>query len=104
MPRTVNVYLSDPQASWVEAEIAAGRAQTASEVLRHAIELARRDRELHEARLDRLRRKIGAGLDELDAGLVSTRSVNEIFDRSLRRGGKKPWSPFERQDRAPEGR
>lgn len=83
MPRTVNVHLSDPQASWVEAEIAAGRAQTASEVLRHAIELVRRDRELHEACLDRLRHEVDSGLDELDAGLVSTRSVSEIFDSSL---------------------
>jgi antitoxin ParD1/3/4 len=87
MGRTINVYLSERHSTFLADELASGRAQNATEVVRRGLELALRERELHEAKLMRLRQEVGAGLTELDKGEVHESSAEEVLAaaRELRR-------------------
>ena len=79
MVRTLNFTLTDQQAIFIDQELAAGRAQNASEIVRHGLELARRERELHEAKLARLREEIGLALDQVERGETLDVTVDAVF-------------------------
>jgi Arc/MetJ-type ribon-helix-helix transcriptional regulator len=83
MARTLNFTLTDQQALFIEEELAAGRAQNAGEVVRRGLELARRERELHEAKLTRLREEIGLALDEVERGETLDVTVDTVFDELM---------------------
>ena len=88
---TMNVSLPNELAAFVEGEIASGGYSTASEVVRDALRLLRREREQYEQKMAILRREIQIGLDDIDAGRISTRSVEDIardvLARHRARGG-----------------
>ncbi len=75
---TMNVSLANELVAFVEGEVASGEYGTASEVVRDALRLLRREREAHEEKLAILRREIQIGLDDANAGRFSTRTVEEI--------------------------
>ncbi len=75
---TMNVSLPADMAEFVEGEVAAGGYGSASEVVREALRLLRREKALEQERLAILRREIGRGLDQAAAGTVSGRSVADI--------------------------
>jgi antitoxin ParD1/3/4 len=75
---TMNVSLTAELAAYVEGEVASGEYGTASEVVRDALRLLRREREAHEEKIAILRREIQIGLDDANAGRFSSRTVEEI--------------------------
>jgi antitoxin ParD1/3/4 len=83
MVRTLNFTLTDQQAIFIDEELAAGRAQNASEIVRHGLELVRRERELHEAKLARLRQEIRLALDEVERGETLDVTVDAVFDELM---------------------
>jgi antitoxin ParD1/3/4 len=76
----MNVSLPKPLVDFVEDEIASGGYGTASEVVRHALRLLRKERALEAERLAILRRKVNIGLDDARTGRFSERSIGEIAE------------------------
>ena len=85
---TMNVSLTNELAAFVEGEVASGEYSTASEVVRDALRLLRREREAHEEKIAILRREIQIGLDDIEAGRISTRSVQDIAAATRAAAGK----------------
>jgi len=75
---TMNINLTDEFAEFVSSEIAAGEYASASEMVRDALRLMRRDRDMDELKLDILRRHIQLGVTQAENGEYSDRSVMEI--------------------------
>ena len=90
---TMNVSLPRELAAFVEDEVASGDYSTASEVVREALRLLRREREReqYEQKMAILRRELQVGMDDIEAGRISTRSVQdiarEVLARHRARGG-----------------
>jgi antitoxin ParD1/3/4 len=88
---TMNVSLPRELAAFVEDEVASGGYSTASEVVRDALRLLRREREQYEQKMAILRRELQIGMDDIEAGRISTRSVEDIardvLARHRARGG-----------------
>ena len=75
---TMNVSLSDEFVTFVEGEVASGEYGTASEVVRDALRLLRRERAAQEEKLVILRREVGLGAAQAQAGRLSKRSIADI--------------------------
>lgn len=75
---TMNVSLPAELAAFVEGEVASGQHGTASEVVREALRLLRREREQYEQKMAILRREIQIGIDDIEAGRISDRTVEDI--------------------------
>jgi antitoxin ParD1/3/4 len=77
---TMNVSLSDEFVTFVEDELASGDYGTASEVVRDALCLLRRERAAQQEKLMILRREVGVGVGVVQAhsGQLSKRSVEDI--------------------------
>ena len=87
---TMNVSLTAELAAFVEGEVASGEYGTASEVVRDALRLLPRERGANQATIALLRREIQIGLDDIEAGRISTRSVQDIavaMRAAARKGG-----------------
>lgn len=82
---TMNVSLPRELAAFVEDEVASGDYSTASEVVRDALRLLRREREQYEQKMAILRRELQIGMDDIEAGRISTRSVQDIAREVLAR-------------------
>ena len=76
---TMNVSLSKDFVDFVNREVASGEYGSASEVVREALRLLRREKAAHLEKLAILRREVGIGLEQVRAGRLSTRSVMEIL-------------------------
>ena len=83
---TMNVSLPPELAAFVEREVGFGDFSTASEVVRAALRLLRRERELRAERLAVLRREVMLGVEQADRGDFSSRSIEEIADAVRREG------------------
>ena len=64
----MNVSLTPELEKLVERKVRSGRYQSASEVIREGLLLLEDQDRLRETRLEEVRRKIQAGIDELDRG------------------------------------
>ena len=64
----MNVSLTPELEKLVESKVQSGRYQSASEVVREGLRLLDDQDRLREMRLEEVRRKIQAGLDQLDRG------------------------------------
>ncbi|WP_291723607.1 type II toxin-antitoxin system ParD family antitoxin [Magnetospirillum sp. 64-120] len=80
---TMNVSLPAEMAAFVEAELASGDYASASEVVRDALRLLRRERAAEQERLAILRREIQRGVDDADAGRFSSESIKDIAARVI---------------------
>ncbi len=76
---TMNVSLPAALAEFVEKEVASGNYATASEVVRDGLRMLREERAVYEEKLAILRREIQIGLDEVNAGKYSDKTVMEIL-------------------------
>ncbi|MCA1909339.1 MAG: type II toxin-antitoxin system ParD family antitoxin [Magnetospirillum sp.] len=85
---TMNVSLPAEMAAFVEAELASGDYASASEVVRDALRLLRRERAAEQERLAILRREIQRGIDDADAGRLSVISIAEIAEDVIARQRK----------------
>lgn len=75
---TMNVSLSQEFADFVESQIDSGEYGTASEVVRDALRLLRREKAAHDEKIAILKREIGIGLTQARSGRVVKRSATEI--------------------------
>ncbi len=89
---TMTVSLTPELATFVEGEVARGDDGTASEVVRAALRLLARDREMHQERLEAFRREAKIGMDAADRGAVFDVTIDKIGDEVL--------AEFERTRRA----
>jgi len=76
---TMNVSLSEEFVDFVNREVASGEYGSASEVVREALRMLRREKAAEQEKLAILRREIAIGLDDVRAGRISTRSVMDIL-------------------------
>jgi antitoxin ParD1/3/4 len=76
---TMNVSLSKEFADFVNREVASGEYRTASEVVRDALRLLRREKAAYEEKLAILKREVAIGLQDVRAGRISERSISDIL-------------------------
>ena len=75
---TMNVSLSDDFVAFVEGEVASGEYASASEVVRDALRLLRREKAAHHEKIHILRREVGIGVEQARSGRLAERTVGEI--------------------------
>jgi antitoxin ParD1/3/4 len=75
---TMNVSLSDEFVKFVNAEVASGEYASASEVVRDALRLLRREKAAYEEKLAILKREVEIGLEDARAGRISNRTATDI--------------------------
>lgn len=80
---TMNVSLPSELAAFVEAEVASGDYSTASEVVCEALRLLRREREQYEQKIVALRRELQIGMDDIEAGRISSDTVEDVSRETL---------------------
>ncbi len=84
---TMNVSLSNEFVEFVESEVESGEYGTASEVVRDALRLLKREKASRDEKAAILRREVGVGVEQALAGRFSSRSVS-IIAASVRRARK----------------
>ena len=75
---TMNVSLSEEFVDFVNREVASGEYGSASEVVREALRLLRREKAAEQEKLAILRREVAIGLEDMKAGRLSTRTALDI--------------------------
>ncbi len=80
---TMNVNLTSALADFVEREVRIGEYRSASEMVRDALRLLRREREQDSFKLKLLQQEVARGIDQAEAGAFSTQSLDEIADAIL---------------------
>ena len=78
---TMNVNLTPEMAQFVSEEVASGDYASASELVRDALRLLKRDRDKEAEKLEILRREIGLGIEQAERGEFSEDSVEDIAAR-----------------------
>lgn len=68
----MNVSLTPELEAWIAERVKTGRYRSSSEVVREAVRLLQDRAELEALHRDELKKRVGAGLSELDAGLGAT--------------------------------
>jgi len=81
---TMNVSLTPEMAEFVEKELATGDYATASELVRDALRVLRRDRDLESEKVEVLRQAIDHALAHAQHGQFSQRSVMQIAESVLK--------------------
>jgi antitoxin ParD1/3/4 len=74
----MNVSLTADIVDCVEGELATGDYASASEVVREALRLLRRDKAIAQEKLVILRREITSALDQVEDGRLSDRTIMDI--------------------------
>ena len=75
---TMNVSLPNNLSDFVESELATGEYGSASEVVRDALRLLKRERALEQERLEILRREVMIGWNQAKNGQFSNRTIEQI--------------------------
>lgn len=75
---TMNVSLPKNLSEFIESELATGEYGSASEVVRDALRLLKREKALEQERLDILRREVLIGWNQAKNGQLSNRTVEQI--------------------------
>ena len=68
----MNVSLTPELEQFVNNRVQSGLYHSASEVIRDGLRLLKEKDEVHQRKLERLRREIQIGVDQVDGGKVST--------------------------------
>jgi antitoxin ParD1/3/4 len=82
----MNVSLTPQMVKFVEEQVASGDYQSASEVVRAGLRLLHDQKEDRNARLERLRKEIAVGIEQLDRG--ESFSMEDVF-RELRQRNRR---------------
>jgi antitoxin ParD1/3/4 len=85
---TMNVSLTPELEAFVSRKVESGLYQTASEVVREGLRLLRERDELHQRKLDELRKEIALGIEQADAGKLTVfnkKAVERIKARGRER-------------------
>jgi antitoxin ParD1/3/4 len=75
---TMNVSLPNNLSEFVEDELATGDYSSASEVVRDALRLLKREKALEQERQEILRREVTIGWNQAKNGQLSNRTVGQI--------------------------
>lgn len=75
---TMNVSLPADMIDFVESEVSNGGYSSSSEVVRDALRLLRHDKALEQEKLEILRREVAVGLEDVAAGRISRKTIDEI--------------------------
>jgi antitoxin ParD1/3/4 len=84
---TINVSLTPEFEKFVEAEVASGRYQSASEVFREGLRLLQEREEKHKVALEEVRKKVRRGLEAAKRGELfdGEKVLREILGESRKR-------------------
>jgi len=74
----MNVSLPNNLSEFVENELATGDYSSASEVVRDALRLLKREKALEQERLEILRREVLIGLEDVANGRLSSLTIEDI--------------------------
>lgn len=77
----MNVSLTPELEAFVNQKVESGRYQTASEVIRDGLRLLLERDELHQKKLDDLRREVRIGIEQADRGKVAPLNATETLAR-----------------------
>jgi antitoxin ParD1/3/4 len=77
----MNVSLTPELEQFVNQKVESGKYQTASEVIRDGLRLLLEREELHQKKLDQLRRDIAIGIEQADQGKVAPLNAKETLAR-----------------------
>jgi len=80
----MNVSLTPTLEALVQAKVASGLYNNASEVIREALRLMDENDRIKALKMEVLKKELNMALISLDQGEYSTNSVNEIADRVLK--------------------
>lgn len=86
---TINVSLPGDMVDFVESEVSSGGYASSSEVVREALRLLRHEKAQEAEKLAVLRREIRLGMDAVEAGKFSDKSVGEILEEVIREASAK---------------
>lgn len=86
---TMNVSLPGDMVDFVENEVSSGGYASSSEVVREALRLLRHEKAQEAEKLAVLRREIRLGMDAVEAGRLSDKSVSDILEDVLREASTK---------------
>ena len=64
----MNVSISPQLEEWIQEKVQSGYYQTASEVIREALRLLREKEQFREIKIEELRKRIAAGIGDLENG------------------------------------
>ena len=81
---TMNISLPTEMVDFVEREVSGGGYASSSEVVREALRLLQRDKDVEREKLAILRREVALGLEAAAAGRFSAKTVSEIADEVKR--------------------
>jgi antitoxin ParD1/3/4 len=81
---TMNISVPDDMVEFVEFEVAEGGYASASEVVRDALRLLRRDKSMEKEKLAVLKREVEVGLADAASGRFSKKSVKDISEEVRR--------------------
>lgn len=87
---TMNVSLTEEMVKFVEGEVSRGEYVSASEVVRDALRVLRHERELREEELRMVREEVQKGIDDMEAGRFSDRTLEDIFEEARREASLHP--------------
>jgi antitoxin ParD1/3/4 len=77
----MNVSLTPELERFVNQKVESGRYQTASEVVREGLRLLLEREELHQKKLDELRRDIAIGMEQAEQGKVAPLDAKQTLAR-----------------------
>lgn len=84
----MNVSLTRELEAMVQAKVRSGSYGSASEVVREALRLFQEREQLHQVRLEELRKEIAIGVAQADRDPAKRLDVAALKARARRRGGK----------------
>lgn len=83
----MNISLPPALEKFVQNKIGSGRYSTASEVVRDGLRMLQEQDQLHQMRLDDLRREVQIGIDEIERGEgITYDSIDDFIEDVKKRG------------------
>jgi antitoxin ParD1/3/4 len=83
----MNISLTPELEQYVNGKVQGGMYHSASEVIREGLRLLKEKDELHQRKLEELRREIQIGIDQADQGQV--KPLTDEFVRDIKDRGRK---------------
>ncbi|TDR93154.1 type II toxin-antitoxin system ParD family antitoxin [Enterovirga rhinocerotis] len=83
---TMNVSLTAEMADFVQSEVQSGRYVSASELVRDGLRMLAYERAQESEKAALLKAAVQAGIDDVEAGRISDRSVDDILQEVLAEG------------------
>jgi len=84
-----SIALTPEWTRWIDDLVAGGEYKSASEVMRDGLRALQERREIHAAELEQIRTRIGASLDQADAGDYAQGSGEDAVRRAFEPTQKK---------------